>query len=135
MAQTTYDHASKLESNEEGKGDGSIDQLERLKTAGGHVDDRSQPSLPVVHRRLANPSCLGLLSFATGRIAQIAISMHYLQVRRADSAGRHFPHFHIWCQGPWHHDTQRPSWCLGFLWRSLPIHLRYHGVCLWQHSA
>ncbi|KPI42275.1 Ammonia transport outward protein 2 [Cyphellophora attinorum] len=42
------------------------DNLERQRTAGGHVDDRSQPSLPVVHRTFANPAPLGLLSFATG---------------------------------------------------------------------
>lgn len=40
--------------------------LERLRTAGGHTDDRSQPSLPVVHRSFASPSALGLISFATG---------------------------------------------------------------------
>lgn len=40
--------------------------LERLRTAGGHLEDRSQPGLPVVHRKLANPSPLGLISFATG---------------------------------------------------------------------
>lgn len=41
--------------------------LDRMTTAGGHVDDRSQPALPVVHRSLANPAPLGFLSFATGR--------------------------------------------------------------------
>ncbi|OIW22834.1 hypothetical protein CONLIGDRAFT_658041 [Coniochaeta ligniaria NRRL 30616] len=41
-------------------------RLERARTVGGHIEDRSQPALPVVHRRLANPSPLGLLSFATG---------------------------------------------------------------------
>jgi hypothetical protein len=40
--------------------------LERQHTAGGHIDDRSQPALPVVHRTFANPAPLGLLSFATG---------------------------------------------------------------------
>lgn len=40
--------------------------LEPARTANGHIEDRSQPALPVVHRRLANPSPLGLLSFATG---------------------------------------------------------------------
>ena len=40
--------------------------LERLTTAGGHPNDRSQPALPVVHRSFANPAPLGLLSFATG---------------------------------------------------------------------
>ncbi|KAK3943407.1 GPR1/FUN34/yaaH family-domain-containing protein [Diplogelasinospora grovesii] len=42
------------------------DHLDRARTAGGHIEDRSQPALPVVHRRLANPAPLGLLSFATG---------------------------------------------------------------------
>lgn len=43
--------------------------LERARTAGGHIEDRSQPALPVIHRRLANPAPLGLLSFATGELA------------------------------------------------------------------
>ena len=43
--------------------------LERLKTAGGHDNDRTQPALPVVHRSFANPAPLGLLSFATGSSA------------------------------------------------------------------
>ena len=67
----TYDHASKIE-NANG---GNVAQLERLRTAGGHTDDRSQPSLPVVHRRLANPAPLGLLSFATGMSTLAAIKM------------------------------------------------------------
>jgi len=45
--------------------------LERLHTAGGHLDDRSQPALPVVHRKFANPSPLGLISFATGTFGLI----------------------------------------------------------------
>jgi succinate-acetate transporter protein len=44
----------------------STDRLERLRTVGGHVASTEQPSLPIVHRRLANPAPLGLLSFATG---------------------------------------------------------------------
>ncbi|KAL4937851.1 hypothetical protein BDV06DRAFT_232282 [Aspergillus oleicola] len=42
------------------------DHLDRLHTAGGHENDRSQPPLPVVHRSFANPSPLGLISFASG---------------------------------------------------------------------
>jgi hypothetical protein len=61
----TYDHADKLEANTNGA---TTAQLERLRTAGGHEDDRTQPSLPVVHRSLANPAPLGLLSFATGKL-------------------------------------------------------------------
>ena len=53
-----YETANKVEANG--------DHLERLRTVGGHVDDRTQPSLPTTHRRLANPAPLGLLSFATG---------------------------------------------------------------------
>ena len=41
-------------------------ELARETTAGGHPNDRSQPALPVVHRKFANPAPLGLLSFATG---------------------------------------------------------------------
>jgi uncharacterized protein len=58
----SYDHANKMEA----ANGSSASQLERLQTAGGHVDDRTQPSLPVVHRSFANPAPLGLLSFATG---------------------------------------------------------------------
>ncbi|SPJ85581.1 probable FUN34 - transmembrane protein involved in ammonia production [Fusarium torulosum] len=43
-------------------------KLRPTTTAGGHVEDRGQPALPVVHRRFANPSPLGLLSFATGTV-------------------------------------------------------------------
>jgi len=69
-----YDHASKME-NANGV---SMVQLERLQTAGGHPDDRTQPSLPVVHRSFANPAPLGLLSFATG---MFLISIFGVQVR------------------------------------------------------
>ncbi|KAF7941307.1 hypothetical protein EAE99_000944 [Botrytis elliptica] len=64
MVQNTasFDHASKIEQS---NGENST-HLERLQTDGGHTDDRTQPSLPIVHRRFANPSPLGLLSFATG---------------------------------------------------------------------
>ncbi|KAE9371898.1 hypothetical protein N431DRAFT_377975 [Stipitochalara longipes BDJ] len=58
----SYDHASKMEA----ANGANMVQLERLQTAGGHINDRTQPSLPVVHRTFANPAPLGLLSFATG---------------------------------------------------------------------
>lgn len=45
----------------------STNHLERLTTAGGHTNDRSQIPLPVVHRTFANPSPLGLISFAAGK--------------------------------------------------------------------
>jgi len=57
---------------------GNQEQLERLQTAGGHPNDRTQPSLPVVHRSFANPAPLGLLSFATGIFL---ISIFGVQVR------------------------------------------------------
>ncbi|CAK1358954.1 unnamed protein product [Cercospora beticola] len=63
MSSNTYDHASKTEAM---YSETAPDKLERLRTAGGHIDDRDQPSLPVVHRSFANPAPLGLLSFATG---------------------------------------------------------------------
>jgi succinate-acetate transporter protein len=69
MSSASYDHAPKTEANNT-----STEHLERLRTVGGHVDDRTQPSLPVVHRSLANPSPLGLLSFATGMILHDIIS-------------------------------------------------------------
>ena len=61
----SYDHASKMEA----ANGGNAAQLERLQAAGGHINDRTQPSLPVVHRSFANPAPLGLLSFATGERA------------------------------------------------------------------
>lgn len=70
MSSENFDHADKIESNEE------IKHLERLRTAGGHTDDRSQPSLPFVHRRFANPSPLGLLSFATGIFLISILGVH-----------------------------------------------------------
>lgn len=47
---------------------GETTSIDRVRTKGGHEDDRSQPALPVVHRSFANPAPLGLLSFATGKI-------------------------------------------------------------------
>ncbi|KAI9727697.1 MAG: hypothetical protein M1828_005925 [Chrysothrix sp. TS-e1954] len=40
--------------------------LQRETTAGGHTVNNSQPELPVYHRKLANPTPLGLLAFGTG---------------------------------------------------------------------
>ncbi|KAK5048569.1 hypothetical protein LTR84_005660 [Exophiala bonariae] len=74
-----FDRADRLEkhaaSNSENNGQA---HLERLRTKGGHDDDRTQPSLPVVHRSFANPAPLGLLSFATGIFL---ISMYGVQAR------------------------------------------------------
>jgi hypothetical protein len=58
----SYYHANEMEA---ANGE-SVARLERLQTAGGHINDRTQPSLPVVHRSFANPAPVGLLSFATG---------------------------------------------------------------------
>lgn len=69
----SYDHAPKMEDSSP---DVSADHLERLRTAGGHVDDRDQPSLPVVHRSFANPAPLGLLSFATGIFLISILGVH-----------------------------------------------------------
>ncbi|KAJ0155437.1 hypothetical protein HZ326_2332 [Fusarium oxysporum f. sp. albedinis] len=51
-------------------------KLRPCTTAGGHVEDRGQPALPVVHRRFANPSPLGLLSFATGIFLISSFGVH-----------------------------------------------------------
>ncbi|KAH7153685.1 GPR1/FUN34/yaaH family-domain-containing protein [Fusarium sp. MPI-SDFR-AT-0072] len=51
-------------------------KLRPSTTAGGHVEDRGQPALPVVHRRFANPSPLGLLSFATGIFLISSFGVH-----------------------------------------------------------
>ncbi|KAM0449302.1 hypothetical protein ACHAO4_007649 [Trichoderma viride] len=50
--------------------------LERLRTKGGHIDNRDQPSLPVIHRSFANPAPLGLLSFATGVFLLSLLGVH-----------------------------------------------------------
>ena len=42
-----------------------METLDRSKTIGGHDNDTSQPALPVVHRRFANPAPLGLFSLST----------------------------------------------------------------------
>lgn len=74
MSTQSYDHADKVETN--GNGDPEMKHLERLRTAGGHEDDRAQPSLPVVHRSFANPAPLGLLSFATGIFLISILGVH-----------------------------------------------------------
>ncbi|KAI8656989.1 hypothetical protein NCS56_01304500 [Fusarium sp. Ph1] len=51
-------------------------KLHQTLTEGGHVEDCTQPSLPVVHRRFANPSPLGLLSFATGIFLISSFGVH-----------------------------------------------------------
>lgn len=61
MSADSFRLASKAEN------DIGSNQLGPIQTAGGHPDDRSQPALPTVHRTFANPSPLGLLSFATGK--------------------------------------------------------------------
>jgi succinate-acetate transporter protein len=50
--------------------------LKIIRTKGGHIDDRDQPSLPVVHRSFANPAPLGLLSFATGMFLISILGVH-----------------------------------------------------------
>ncbi|KAH7113971.1 GPR1/FUN34/yaaH family-domain-containing protein [Dactylonectria estremocensis] len=56
----------------------SDDQINHEKSyvAGGHIEDRGQPSLPVAQRRLANGSPLGLLSFATGIFLISSFGVH-----------------------------------------------------------
>ncbi|TIB90717.1 hypothetical protein E3Q19_02661 [Wallemia mellicola] len=39
--------------------------IARFITPGGHPADSSQPAFPIFHRKIANPSPLGLASFAT----------------------------------------------------------------------
>ncbi|KAL2865978.1 acetate uptake transporter family protein [Aspergillus lucknowensis] len=60
----------------------SSNHLDRLLTAGGHVDDRSQTPLPVVHRSFANPTPLGLISFASD---MFLISVYGLHARGIQS--------------------------------------------------
>jgi len=59
MSETSYQQAGKMESEH-------LERIERQMTAGGHEIDTSQPLLPIYHRKLANPTPLGLFSFATG---------------------------------------------------------------------
>ena len=72
---SSYDalnHAEKGATVNTGDAAHTTAHLERMKTAGGHENDRTQPSLPVVHRTFANPAPLGLLSFATGMFASLS---------------------------------------------------------------
>jgi succinate-acetate transporter protein len=55
---------------------GDANHLERLRTAGGHIADTSQPALPTVHRKLATPAPLGLLSFGTGMFLICMYGLH-----------------------------------------------------------
>ncbi|MCJ1305790.1 hypothetical protein MMC08_008606, partial [Hypocenomyce scalaris] len=57
MSADSYNQAAKMEQQP---------HLEHQMTAGGHIAETSQPQLPIYHRKLANPTPLGLLSFATG---------------------------------------------------------------------
>ncbi|KAG9570458.1 hypothetical protein KCU71_g534, partial [Aureobasidium melanogenum] len=77
-ATETHDQISKIEYN------GDVERLERLTTAGGHIDDRSQPALPVVHRSFANPAPLGLLSFATGIFLISILGVHARGIQTAN---------------------------------------------------
>lgn len=77
-ATETHDRISKIEYN------GDVERLERLTTAGGHIDDRSQPALPVVHRSFANPAPLGLLSFPTGIFLISILGVHARGIQTAN---------------------------------------------------
>lgn len=68
MSTESYDNGDKTEAA------AAPTELQEVRTRGGHPDDRSQPALPVQHRSLANPSPLGLLSFATGFMLSFASS-------------------------------------------------------------
>jgi succinate-acetate transporter protein len=60
----SYDAADQLEKSNAAHSE--AERIQRVRTKGGHEDDRTQPALPIVHRSFANPAPLGLLSFATG---------------------------------------------------------------------
>lgn len=53
-----------------------LQSLKMIRTKGGHIDERDQPSLPVVHRSFVNPAPLGLLSFATGMFLISTLEVH-----------------------------------------------------------
>jgi hypothetical protein len=118
----TFDHAGKVDAN-----GGNADQLERLQTAGGHTDDRTQPSLRVFHRRFANPAPLGLLSFATG------ILYFRYNCNPFANVYRNFPDLHIWRPSTRSSNTQCSHWCPNFPWWSLPIYLWHNGICQRQY--
>lgn len=65
-----YDYA------ENGKEIPDAQNIERVRTVGGHIDDRGQPSLPVVHRTFANPAPLGCVSFGTGVFLLSLLGLH-----------------------------------------------------------
>lgn len=70
MSTKTCDHAANA-----GRDPHSY-QLEQVRTIGGHPADRTQPSMPVVHRTFANPAPLGLLSFATSIFLISILGLH-----------------------------------------------------------
>ncbi|KAL4872621.1 GPR1/FUN34/yaaH family-domain-containing protein [Aspergillus spectabilis] len=69
----TKDHVDKVPMPTHGP---NLNHLERLYTAEGHINNRSQPGLPTMHHLFANPSPLGLLSFATGIFLVSALGLH-----------------------------------------------------------
>jgi succinate-acetate transporter protein len=73
MSSESFDNANSAEA-----GSMKNNHLSQTRTPGGHIADTTQPALPVVHRKLANPAPLGLLSFATGIFL---ISMYGVEAR------------------------------------------------------
>ncbi|CCX05791.1 Similar to Glyoxylate pathway regulator; acc. no. P41943 [Pyronema omphalodes CBS 100304] len=73
MSSESFDNANSAEA-----GSMKNNHLSQTRTPGGHIADTAQPALPVVHRKLANPAPLGLLSFATGIFL---ISMYGVEAR------------------------------------------------------
>jgi succinate-acetate transporter protein len=73
MSSESFDNANSAEA-----GSMKNNHLSQMRTPGGHIADTAQPALPVVHRKLANPAPLGLLSFATGIFL---ISMYGVETR------------------------------------------------------
>jgi hypothetical protein len=121
-----FDQADRLEKHVAASSDNSGQaHLERLHTKGGHDDDRTQPSLPVVHRSFANPAPLGLLSFATGVFSAICP----IEAHQTDQCDRYFLDIYIWRPGSWHCDTKRFGGSLDVLWWSVSIHLWHYGIC------
>ena len=110
------------------------DDLERLRTVGGHNDDRSQPSMPTTHRRIANPAPLGMLSFATSKPS----SPSCLDPSLIRNRPRHLPHQHLWRQSPRCHHPQRLLRRSCLLRRNMSIHhWNLRNDCrqyLWGHS-
>jgi hypothetical protein len=109
----------------------STNPLERLTTAGGHLNDRSQTPLPVVHRTFANPSPLALISFGAGKNPCSPIFSGV----DAEAIDSYLPHFRLRsaCQG--HPVPKCDGRYAGLSWWYLSVYCWHHGIHHRKHCT